>query len=284
MKNLINLFLTFFLIIPASHGFTVDEATVAYNKRAVNNEGFENARLAAKLGIEIGKDASNPIEVSARGYLIACKALFFLGDYLPVSRTEKKEEYKVSADYCKQGISLLELTLGNPKKVEWKNLLGELYFFYTSSFGRWFEDESKLRALGYWKDDVKPMLETLDEKMGLTHIYGQGPLRALGRAYFSIPGGRGKSVKYLEDAYEKSLHSTLGVSVYPLTTAYYAEALAAKGDKAKAKKILEATLEVADSGKLEELHNEAYKIYGEYRWAETQEEINLCREIYNGLF
>jgi GH15 family glucan-1,4-alpha-glucosidase len=68
-----------------------------------------------------------------------------------------------------------------------------------------------------------------------------------------------------------------------LNTAYYAEALVAKGDKEEARQILEATLSVADSGKLEELHNEAVKMYGEYRWPETVEEINLCREIYNGL-
>jgi tetratricopeptide (TPR) repeat protein len=281
MKNIIMVFLAF--SVSTSFAFTIDEATTAYNKRAVSAEGFESARLAAKLGIEIGNDGSNSPDISARGFLVACKAKFFLGDYLPVSRTDKKVEYKTSSEYCLKGISLVELTKGTAKKEEWKNLLGDLYFNYTSSFGRWFEDESKFRALGYWKDDVKPILEILDEKMGLSEIYGQGPLRALGRAYFSIPGGRGKAVKFLKDAYDKSLHSTLGVSVYPLTTAYYAEALVAKGDKEEARAILEKTLEVADSGKLEELHNEAYKIYGEYRWAETVEEINLCREIYNGL-
>ncbi len=281
MKNLIKVFLAFSM--STSFAFTIDEATTSYNKRAVSPEGFENARLAAKLGVEIGSDESNSPDISARGYLVACKAMFFLGDYLPVSRTEKKVEYKTSSEYCQKGITLIELSQGKAKKEEWNGLLGDLYFIYTSSFGRWFEDESKFRALAYWKDDVKPLLELLDEKMGLSKIYGQGPSRALGRAYFSIPGGRNKALKFLKDSYDNSLHSTLGVSVYPLTTAYYAEALVAKGDKEEARVILEKTLEVADSGKLEELHNEAYKIYGEYRWAETVEEINLCREIYDGL-
>ena len=193
MKNLIKVFLAF--SVSSSFAFTIDEATTAYNKRAVSAEGFENARLAAKLGIEIGSDESNSPDISARGYLVACKAMFFLGDYLPVSRTEKKVEYKTSSEYCQKGISLVELSLGKAKKEEWHDLLGDLYFIYTSSFGRWFEDESKLRALNYWKDDVKPLLELLDEKMGLSKMYGHGPSRALGRAYFSIPGGRNRAAK-----------------------------------------------------------------------------------------
>jgi len=283
MKNLISVCFLFISICFASFGATIEEAKTIYNQRAVNSQGFESARLASKFGIEIGQDTQNSPDISAAGYLVACKALFFLGDYLPVSRSEKKEEYKNSYELCQKGIDLVELSKGKAKKEEWTRLLADLYFFYTSSFGRWFEDESKLKALGYWKNDVKPLLELLEEKMGTSAIFGHGPQRALGRAYFSIPGGRNKSLKYLEDSYKNSLHSTLKVAVYPLTTAYYAEALIAKGDKEEARQILEATLEVADSGKLEELHNEAFKIYGEYRWAETVEEINLCREIYNGL-
>lgn len=283
MKNLLGAFLLFISFGTPSFGSTVEEAKSLYNQRAVNEQGFSFARSAAKLGSEIGQNSQNPPEVSAAGYLVACKSLFFLGDYLPASRSEKKEEYKNSYEYCQKGIGLIELSKGNAKKEEWNGLLGELYFFYTSSFGRWFEDESKLRALGYWKDDVKPILELLEGKASQIQIYGYGPLRALGRAYFSIPAGRNKALKYLKEAYDKSLSKTLNVAVYPLTTAYYAEALIAKGDKDEAKKILEETLNVADSGKLQELHDEAFKIYGEYRWAETVEEINLCREIYNGL-
>lgn len=283
MKNLIGAFILFICLGNPSFGATVEEAKNLYNQRAVNEQGFSLARSAAKLVSEIGQDSHNSPEVAAAGYLVACKSLFFLGDYLPVSRSEKKEEYKSSYEYCQKGIGLIELSKGNAKKDEWNGLLGELYFFYTSSFGRWFEDESKLRALGYWKDDVKPILELLEGKASQTHIYGYGPLRALGRAYFSIPGGRNKALKYLKEAYEKSLSKTFNVAVYPLTTAYYAEALIAKGDKEDARQVLEATLNVADSGKLAELHDEAFKTYGEYRWAETVEEINLCREIYNGL-
>jgi hypothetical protein len=283
MKNLSNAFLLFISICSASFGATVEEAKTTYNQRAVNAQGFESARLAAKMGEEIGQNQENSPDISATGYLVACKSLFFLGDYLPVSRSEKKDEYKNSYELCQKGIHLIELSKGNAKKEEWNRILADLYFFYTSSFGRWFEDESKLRALGYWKNDVKPVLELLGGKDSQIQIYGYGPLRALGRAYFSIPGGRNKALNYLKDAYENSLHSTLKVAVYPLTTAYYAEALIAKGDKDEAKQILEATLAVADSGKLAELHDEALKLYGEYRWAETVEEINLCREIYNGL-
>lgn len=283
MKNLSKAFLLFISICSAIFGATIEEAKSLYKQRAVNTQGFSTARSAADLGIEIGQNQHNSPNVSAEGYLVACKALFFLGDYLPATRTEKKEEYKNSYDLCQKGIALIELSKGKAKKEEWNNLLGELYFFYTSSFGRWFEDESRLRALGYWKDDVKPILEILEGEASQIHIYGYGPLRALGRAYFSIPGGRNKALKYLKEAYEHSLSKTFKVAVYPLTTAYYAEALIAKGDKDEAREILEATLNVADSGRLEELHEEAFKTYGEYRWAETVEEINLCREIYNGL-
>ena len=281
MKNLNGLFLLFIMVGSSAFGATIEELNALYDRRSVDTNGFENARLAIKLSIENANKENSP-QIAAAAYLVACKAGFFLGDYLPVSRSEKKDEYKNSYESCQKGIALIEQTKGIAQKREWNKLLGELYFYYTSSFGRWFEDESKLRALEYWKDDVKPLLELLEGEMGQSKIFCQGPERALGRAYFSIPGGRNKALKYLKEAFENSLHSTLKVAVYPLTTAYYAEALIAKGDKEEAKQILEATLQIADSGKLEELHNEA-KLCGESRWAETVEEISLCREIYNGL-
>ena len=185
---------------------------------------------------------------------------------------------------CKKGIALLELSFGKPKKEEWKDLLADIYFMYTANFGRWFEDEGRLDALRYWKNEVKSMLETLAGEMNKGHVFGHGPLRALGRAWFSIPGGRNRALGYLKDAYEKSLDPNLKVSVYPLNTAFYAEALIAKGEDEEAKNILERALAVAeDPNKLEALKAESFKKYQEYRMPEMIEEIDLCREIYKGM-
>ena len=100
-------------------------------------------------------------------------------------------------------------------------------------------------AFRYWKNEVQPTLELLAGEMKEEHIFGYGPARALGRAWFSIPGGRNKAIHYLKDAYEKSLHPTLKVSIYPLNTAYYVEALIAKGEKEEAKRITGGTIKVA---------------------------------------
>jgi hypothetical protein len=285
MKNVIGSFLLLFLFIPISYAETLDDISDAWNKRAVTPEGLENAKLVAKLGefLANSEKDKNP-EVAANAYLFSCKANYFLGDYLPVPRSEKKQVYEVGYLSCKKGIALLELSLGKPKKEEWKNLLADLYFMYTGNFGRWFEDEGRSDAFRYWKDEVQPMLELLAGEMKREHIFGFGPARALGRAWFSIPGGRTKAIHYLKDAFEKSLHTTLNVSIYPLNTAYYVEALIAKGEKAEAKRILEATLEVAqDQNKMNQLEQDSFKEFNEHRMVEMVEEIELCREIYNGM-
>jgi len=278
------LFLLILLPISISFAATIEEVSGYFDKRDVSSEGFENARTAVKLADEIVASDANSPEIAARALLFSCKAYYFLGDYLPTSRSEKKSEYKKGYLNCKKGIGLLELSFGKPKKEEWKNLLADLYFMYTANFGRWFEDEGRLDALRYWSKEVRPILELLAGELKKEQVFGHGPLRALGRAWFSIPGGRNKALNYLKDAYQKSLHPSLGVSIYPLNTAFYAEALISKGEEAEAERILEAAIEVAaDSKNMEELKNESFKAYGENRMPEMLEEITLCREILNGM-
>jgi hypothetical protein len=271
------------MILPIVQGATVEEVTAIYNQRAVNPEGFANARKAIEIAEAIGKQNANAPEIAAAAFFISCKSYFFLGDFQPGPRSEKKQDYQKGYLACKQGIGFIEETRGQAKKPEWNDLLADLYFFYTANLGRWFEDESKFQALKYWRNEVKPLLDLLIEKMGKQAIFAYGPARAMGKAYFEIPGGRPKSLRYLKEAYENTLHKTLKVSVWPLNTAYYAEALIAMGDKVTAKKILEDTIKVADTGKVAELHDQGYQEFKEYRMAETVEEINLCREIFNGI-
>lgn len=272
------------IFLSASHAATISEISDYYDKRAVSSEGFENAKTAAKLGEEMAQSEADSPEVAARGLLFSCKAYYFLGDYLPADRSVKKLEYQKGYLNCKKAIGLVELSFGKAKKEEWKDLLADLYFMYTANFGRWFEDEGRLDALRYWSKEVKPMLELLAVEMKKETVFGHGPLRALGRAWFSIPGGRNKALNYLKEAYEKSLHPTLRVSIYPLNTAFYAEALIAKGEEDEAKIILEAAINVsADPKNMEELNQQSFKMYGEYRMAEMVEEIALCREILNGM-
>lgn len=278
------LFLLILLPISISFAATIKEVSDYFDKRDVSSEGFENARTALELADEIVASETNSPEIAAMALLFSCKAYYFLGDYLPASRSEKKSEYQKGYLNCKKGIGLLELSFGKPKKEEWKNLLADLYFMYTANFGRWFEDEGRLDALKYWSKEVRPILELLAVDLKKEEIFGHGPLRALGRAWFSIPGGRNKALNYLKEAYQKSLHPSLGVSIYPLNTAFYAEALIAKGEKEEAGRILEAAIEVAaDPKNMEELKKESFKAYGENRMPEMVEEIALCQEILNGM-
>lgn len=278
------LFLLILLPISISFAASIEEVSDYFDKRDVTSEGFENVRTAVKLANEIVASEADSPEMASRALLFSCKAYYFLGDYLPTNRSEKKSEYQKGYLDCKKGIALLEHSFGKPKKEEWKNLLADLYFMYTANFGRWFEDEGRLDALRYWSKEVRPILELLAGELKKEHVFGHGPLRALGRAWFSIPGGRNKALNYLKDAYQKSLHPSLGVSIYPLNTAFYAEALIAKGEEAEAERILEAAIEVAaDSKNMEELKNESFKTYGENRMPEMLEEITLCREILNGM-
>ncbi len=285
MKNVIGSFLLLTLFIPISYAENLNDISDAWDKRGLTPEGFENAQLAVKLGEELASSEKdkNP-EVAANAYLFSCKASYFLGDYLPVPRSEKKQIYLKGYLNCKKGMALLELSFGKPKKEEWKNLLADLYFMFIGNFGRWFEDEGRFDAFRYWKDQVQPILELLAGEMKKEHIFGYGPVRGLGRAWFSIPGGRNKAIHYLKDAYEKSLHPTLKVSIYPLNTVYYVEALIAKGEKEEAKRILEATLEVAkDQNNMDQIEQESFKTFNEHRMVEMMEEVELCREIYNGM-
>ncbi len=282
MKKFLSLFIFFFSI---SHAATLSEISEAFDKRAVSDSGFENAKLAAKLGDELGNsEKEKDPEISARSYLISCKANYFLGDYLPVARSDKKLIYQNGYLSCKKAIALLEQTKGMAKKPEWTSLLAESYFMWTANFGRWFEDEGRLDALRYWKNEVKPMLELLAGEMHQEIVAGHGPFRALGWAWFSIPGGRTKAHNYLKEAYEKSLHPTLGVSIYPLNTAFFTQSLIAKGENEEAKKILTDALDVAaDPDKMKELEEESFKVYGEHRMPEMLEELSQCREILKGM-
>ncbi len=278
------LFLLILLPISISFAATIQEVSDYFDKRDVSSEGFENARIVVKLADEIVASEADSPEMAARALLFSCKAFYFLGDYLPANRSEKKSEYQKGYLNCKKGIGLVELSFGKAKKEEWKDLLADLYFMYTANFGRWFEDEGRLDALKYWSKEVRPVLELLAGDFKKEQIFGHGPIRALGRAWFSIPGGRNKALNYLKDAYQKSIHPSLGVSIYPLNTAFYAEALIAKGQEQEAQRILEAAIEVAgDPKNMEELKEQSFKVYGENRMPEMVEEIALCREILNGM-
>ncbi|MFI5390406.1 MAG: hypothetical protein ACHQYQ_03510, partial [Bacteriovoracales bacterium] len=173
MKNVIRFFLLLTLFIPISYAKIFSEISDAFDKRAVTPEGFENAKLAVKLGEELASSEKdkNP-EVAATAYLYSCRANYFLGDYLPVPRSEKKLAYEKGYLSCKKGMELLELSRGKPKKEEWKNLLADLYFMYTGNFGRWFEDEGRFDALRYWKTEVQPILEILAGEMKKDYIFG----------------------------------------------------------------------------------------------------------------
>ncbi len=278
------LFLLILLPISISFAASIQEVSDYFDKRDVSSEGFENARIVVKLADEIVASEADSPEMAARALLFSCKAFYFLGDYLPANRSEKKSEYQKGYLNCKKGIGLVELSFGKAKKEEWKDLLADLYFMYTANFGRWFEDEGRLDALKYWSKEVRPVLELLAGDFKKEQIFGHGPIRALGRAWFSIPGGRNKALNYLKDAYQKSIHPSLGVSIYPLNTAFYAEALIAKGQEQEAQRILEAAIEVAgDPKNMEELKEQSFKVYGENRMPEMVEEIALCREILNGM-
>jgi hypothetical protein len=268
----------------ASSAISIDEVEDQFKQRAMDEQGFESMLEIESMGLEIFNSNDLSDNERARGILAACRAKNFRGEYLPVSRTERKIEFHEGTQHCRNGIKLLESELGEPKNPENGKVLAELYFWYTTVFGRWFEDESKFDALKYWNTEVKPILESLIEKMEMENMLGWGPYRALGRAYYSIPAGKSKSLRFMKKAYMKSRSKKFKVSVYPLNTAYYAESLIAKGKMDEARKVLEDTLAIAeDEEKLKDLNIEAEKLYGDYRWFETLYEIELCREVLNSL-
>ncbi|RLA63625.1 MAG: hypothetical protein DRQ88_00215 [Epsilonproteobacteria bacterium] len=268
----------------ATFGVSVQDIEQEFKQRSMDDAGFESMLNLEAMGLEIFNSEDLSDQIRARGALTACRAKNFRGEYLPVSRAERKIEFHEGSQHCKKGIKLLEQDLGEPKNSEDREVLADLYFWYTTVFGRWFEDESKFSALKYWKNEVKPILESLIEQMEMGKMLGWGPYRALGRAYYSIPAGKSKSLRFMKKAYMKSRSKTFKVSVYPLNTVYYAESLIAKGKAEEAKVILEKTLTLAeDEEKLRALNAEAEKLYGDYRWFETLHEIEMCREVLQSL-
>ncbi|TDJ06908.1 MAG: hypothetical protein E2O68_04240 [Deltaproteobacteria bacterium] len=286
MRDLLNLFfiLTLSFCSFASFAISIEEVEEQFKQRTMDDSGFESMLDVESMGLEIYNSKNLSDAVRARGILIACRAKNFRGEYLPVSRSEQKIEFHEGTNHCRNGIKLLEKKLGTPKNPEDGQTLAKLYFWYTTVFGRWFEDESKFSALKYWNSEVKPILESLIDQMEMEKMLGWGPHRALGRAYYSIPAGKSKSLRFMKKAYMKSRSKNHKVSVYPLNTYFYAESLIAKGKMDEARKILEATLTLAeDEEKLRELNAEAEKLYGDYRWFETLHEIELCREVLHSL-
>jgi len=286
MKNILNLIfvstLSFYSF--ASFGVSINEVEENFKQRTMEDEGFEKILEVVTQGTEIFNDESLPEVVRAKGIMFACRAKNFRGEYLPAPRSERKIEFWEGAQLCKKGIRLLEQELGVPKNPEDSETLAELYFWHTTVFGRWFEDERKLDALKYWKTEIKPTLMALIDIMGMGDLYGMGPFRALGRAYYSIPASKKKSLKFMKKAYMKSRSKVFKVSVYPLNTAYYAESLIARGKDDEAREVLEATLEIADDEEaLKQLNEEAEILYGDYRWPETLYEIDMCREVLQSL-
>lgn len=286
MKRSINLTLLLTLLFSSYSAVsaTLGEIQQEFKERTMDQAGFDSMLNVEALGLEIFNNTDLSDRERAKGILTACRAKNFRGEYLPASRRERKIEFHEGTKHCKNGIKLLEKDLGEPKNPENNKLLADLYFWYTTVFGRWFEDESKFDALKYWSSEVKPILDSLIEKMEMEKMLGFGPYRALGRAYYSIPAGKSKSLRFMKKAYTKSRSRSLGVSIYPLNTAYYAESLIAKGKDSEARKILEKTIKLAeDESKLRELNEEAEKLFGDYRWFETLHEINLCREVLQSL-
>ena len=132
MKNVVRSFLLLALFIPISYAETLDDISDAWDKRAITPEGFENAKLAVKLGEELASSEKdkNP-EVAANAYLFSCKANYFLGDYLPVPRSEKKQLYEKGYLSCKKGIGTFGTLFWQTQKggME-KSFGGPLFYVY----------------------------------------------------------------------------------------------------------------------------------------------------------
>jgi tetratricopeptide (TPR) repeat protein len=271
--------ISLFIIMPFAYGNTTFESALAlFQQRSYEDEGIAKAKSAAKQFKTLFNQATLNHKI-AKYALYYTKAQFFIGERT-TNPFFKRNEYKEGFNIAQKGIELLEKKLGIAKKPEYTEILAKLYFWHSTALGRWGESVGLMKSLSKWPR-IKKRLKAC-KRMGYENIVGHGVNRYLGRAAYLMPSPFGNKyiakIKLL-NAYKKTMHPTLLVSSFTLNNIYYAELLNSIGERQKAIEILNRLIQVADEGKVEELHDYYYKKYHDDRLSETYNEIEQAREL-----
>lgn len=220
-----------------------------YAARSYDAAGAANAQQAADLYQELSKTAP----AKGQAALFAAKraeALNFVGTALTV-KEDKIRLHQSGIDAADEGIKLFSIdpaNLDDAKIEELKklpaddlNALALAIYFKAANLGQWGQANGVTSSLGKWPE-MRTLLENVT-KLGKKEVVECGPFRALGRAYFKIPGLFGgdnrKSEKYLSQAAGLTPVAGKIISRNGFTNLYWAEVLAALGQKDKARKVLQ---------------------------------------------
>jgi len=199
----------------------------AYQTRQLNPKLLDDA--IARLE-QLDKESAGKPDDKVLGEL--ARLFFFKADVLQ-NKADRIKGYQKSIDVADRALKI------NPT-----NLLAN--FWYAAAIGKQGLDVGITRSL----NNAKPMKEKLDAAIQVDGKYEHGgPYRALGRLYYKLPGwpisfgDNDKAFEQLKKAYEVDPD-------FAWNKIYYAEILIKKGDKDKARKLLDEVF----SAKKDELH------------------------------
>jgi len=197
-----------------------DQAVTAYQARADLSQNEKAISLLEQAEAEASSD-----ELKYDIYCLQSRAFYYRGQTTPGS--EENNPAKVPA-----------FEAGIAAAIEAKNLndsYADAYYYHALNLGRWGLAKGKMKALfrlGELKDAIAGAraLEAKDGSAGEA-FDGYGPLRILGRMYWSLPGIAGgdnrKSLSLLKSAFE-------GAKDYAINVYYYAETLNEFGAQSRA--------------------------------------------------
>jgi hypothetical protein len=251
-------------ITTSSWALTNDEkrqlAEQSYSQRGYDAAGVTKAKEAVDLYNEL----AGTTQGSERGYYLAkrAEALHFVG----TAMTAKNDKIKAHESGMETAVAAIkEFTKADAAELEDAEIerlkklpeadLGSLalaVYYRAANLGQWGQANGVTTSLGRWPE-MRTLLENVI-KLGKKDVMEYGPYRALGRAYFKIPGLFGgdnrKSEKYLNEAVTKTQVPGKTISRNGHNNVYHAEVLAALGQKARAKALLEELIatSAADAG------------------------------------
>jgi hypothetical protein len=227
----------------------LQQAEKLYSERAYDAAGAAKAQQAADLYLDLAKNAAAQGEFTL--YMAKrSEALNFVGTAL-TSKEDKIRLHQAGIDAADEGIKPFVTDAANMDDAaieklkslpaDTLNAVALGIYMKAANLGQWGQANGVTSSLGKWPE-MRSLLENVI-KLGKREVVECGPFRALGRAYYKIPalfgGDNRKSEKYLSQAVSLTLIAGKTISRNGHTNLYHAEVLAALGQKAKAKSILQ---------------------------------------------
>lgn len=205
---------------------TANVATAGVKEVMAEADGYYAQRAKAGMidkAIETYQQVLALDDTVSEAYWRIARAYYFKGSRAK-GDSAAADAYREGIEFAKLGVAADDKSVG-------------AHFWLAVSYGKFGETKGIMQSLHL----VDPLMAELKRALALDEKYeAGGPHRVLCRAYLKLPGFKGGSV---DKAIE---HCTKAIEFGPaehMNHVFMAEALIAKGDKAKAKEQLQEVLD-----------------------------------------